>query len=43
MPEANIWAQDVCEWGVEKFYSEELHSFYRSPNIVRVIKSKRLG
>ena len=24
------------------FYSEELHSLYRSPNIVRVIKSRRL-
>ena len=33
---ANIWAQ---EWGVE---NEELHSLYRSPNIVRVIKSRRL-
>ena len=26
------------EWGMEK----ELHSLYRSPNIVRVIKSKSL-
>ena len=26
-----------CEWGVKR-----LHSLYRSPNIVRVIKSRRL-
>ena len=25
-----------------RLHNEELHSFYRSPNIVRVIKSKRL-
>ena len=25
-----------------RFHNEELHSFYRSPNIVRVIKSRRL-
>ena len=24
------------------FHNEELHSLYRSPNIVRVIKSRRL-
>ena len=34
--ERNSWAQ---EWGVEKV---PLHSLYRSPNIVRVIKSRRL-
>ena len=28
------------EW--RRFYNEELHSLYRSPNIVRVIKSRRL-
>ena len=28
------------EW--RKFHNEELHSMYRSPNIVRVIKSRRL-
>jgi hypothetical protein len=27
---------------VEKLHKEKLHSFYPSPNIVRVIKSKRL-
>ena len=25
-----------------RFHKEELHSLYRSPNIVRVIKSRRL-
>ena len=28
------------EW--RRLYNEELHSVYRSPNIVRVIKSRRL-
>ena len=28
--------------GMEEFHSEELHSLYRSLNIVRVIKSRRL-
>ena len=28
------------EW--KRFHNEELHSLYRSPNIVRVIKSRRL-
>ena len=29
------------EWGVGKaFHNEELHSWYRSPKIVRVIKSR---
>ena len=28
------------EW--RRLYNEELHSLYRSPNIVRVIKSRRL-
>ena len=28
------------EW--TRFHNEELHSKYRSPNIVRVIKSRRL-
>ena len=29
------------EW--KRFHNEELHSLYRSPNIVRVIKSRRLN
>ena len=28
------------EW--RRFHSEELHSLYRSPNIINVIKSRRL-
>ena len=28
------------EW--RRFHNEEIHSLYRSPNIVRVIKSRRL-
>ena len=31
---------DNGEW--RRLHSEELHSLYRSPNIVRVIKSRRL-
>ena len=27
---------------MEKAHNQELHSFYRSPNVVRVIKSRRL-
>ena len=42
-PEANIFGtrrDDNGEW--RRLQNEELHSLYRSPNIVRVIKSKRL-
>ena len=40
--EANIWLKrdENGEW--RSLQNEELHSFYRSPNIVRVIKSRRL-
>ena len=31
---------EIGEW--RRLYNEELHSLYRSPNIVRVIKSRRL-
>ena len=37
-PEANFRVQEGCEWVVEK----KLNSLYRSPNIVRMIKSRRL-
>ena len=38
----DIWAQEGCEWGVDKaLHNEELHSLYRSPNIVRIIKSRK--
>ena len=29
-------------WSVRKLHNEEFYSLYRSPNIVRVIKSRRL-
>ena len=37
-----MWAKiyDIGEWRC--LHSEELNSVYRSPNIVRVIKSRRL-
>jgi hypothetical protein len=34
--------QEGYEWQVEKAHNEELHSLYRSHNITRVIKSRRL-
>ena len=36
--EANIWAQEGWEWGVEKDSHWKIHSLYRSPNMLRVIK-----
>ena len=41
-PEASIWAKrdENREWS--KLHNEELHSLYRSPDIVSVIKSRRL-
>ena len=41
-PEANIWAQEgwVGEW--RRLHNEEIHSLYRSPNIVRVFKYRIL-
>ena len=41
-PEANIGHKmdENEEW--RRLHKEELHSLYRSPNIVRVIKSRRL-
>jgi hypothetical protein len=29
--------------GWRRLYSEELHNLYASPNIIRVIKSRRMG
>ena len=43
-PEANIWAQEAWEWRMEKTWKNgELHSLHRSANIIRVIKSRRIG
>ena len=41
-PEANICSQEGCEWGWRRLHNEELHNLYSSPNIVRVIKFRRL-
>ena len=38
-PEANIWAQENRQW--KRLHNEELHSLYRSLNIMRMIKSRR--
>ena len=35
-----FWAKENEEW--RRIHNEELHSLYRSPNIVRVMKSIRL-
>jgi hypothetical protein len=29
-------------WGVEKMYNEKLHDMYFLPNIIRIIKSRRM-
>ena len=42
-PEANIWAQEGYNGEWRRLHNEELHSLYRSPNIVRVIKSRILS
>ena len=41
-PEASIWVQEGWEYRVELLNNEEHHNLYSSPNIVRVIKSRRL-
>ena len=41
-PEANIWAQEGLEMGVEKSPQKGNHNLYCSHNILRVIKSRRL-
>ena len=41
-PEANIWAQEGCNEEWRRLHNEEFHSLYRAPNIVRVIKYRRL-
>ena len=30
-----------CEWGVERLHNEKINILYHSPNIVRMIKSRR--
>ena len=41
-PEANVWAQEDGNGEWRRLHNEELHSLYRSPNIVRVINSRKL-
>jgi hypothetical protein len=41
-PEANIGPKDDENGEWRKLHNEELRNLYRSPNIVRLIKSRRL-
>ena len=41
-PEANNRPKRDENWRWRRLHNEELHSLYRFPNIVRVIKSRRL-
>ena len=41
-PEANIWDQEGCKCKWRRLLNDELHSLYRSRNIVRAIKPRRL-
>ena len=38
----DIWAKEGQEWEWKKLHNEKVHSLYRLPDIVRVIKSKRV-
>ena len=40
--EENIWKKNDANGEWRKLSNEELHGLYRSPNIVRVIKARRL-
>jgi len=35
--------RDEVTWWWRKLYNEDLHDLYSSPNIIRVIKSRRMG
>jgi hypothetical protein len=35
--------RDEVTWGWRKLHNEELHDLYSSPNIIRVIQSRRMG
>ena len=39
---AHLWPKKDGNGEWRRLYNKELHSFYRSPNIVRVYKSRRL-
>jgi hypothetical protein len=34
--------RDEVTRGLRKLYNEELHNFYSSPNVIRMIKSRRM-
>jgi hypothetical protein len=39
--EENIWTEERCgDW--RKLLNEELHNLYSSPNVIRMIKSRRM-
>jgi hypothetical protein len=35
-----VWEEVAGDWG--RLHNEELHNLYASPNIIRVIKSRRM-
>ena len=37
-----FWGECLGSRGMRRLHNEELHSLYRSPNLVRMIKSRRL-
>ena len=37
-----FWIKGDANWELRRLHNEELHSLYRSPYIIRVIKSRRL-
>jgi hypothetical protein len=39
----NIWIEEGRGTGLRRLHDEELHSLYSSPNIIRVITSRRIG
>jgi hypothetical protein len=39
--EENVWTQERGS-GRRRLHNEELHNLYASPNIIRVIKSRRM-
>jgi hypothetical protein len=43
-PGENIWSKERKRWetGKKKQHNEELHKLYSSPNIIRMIKSRRM-
>ena len=42
-PEASIWAKNDENGEWRSLHNEEFHSLYKSPNIARMAKTRRLG